>query len=150
MTTQRPEPIADRPVWDPPRLRQALAAARYHTAQGARRLHLTRPEREDLRQDILLAMLQRDRHFDPAKAAWSTFANLLARHVVADRIRAARDRVAPIFLALDVDGFPSGGSATQQDHDDCDMALSLDRLAEELPPLPRALLRRCSLGGAAG
>jgi DNA-directed RNA polymerase specialized sigma24 family protein len=147
MSTQRTDIAADRPAWDRHRLYQALSTARHRGSRGARRLQLSYADREDLRQDILLAIIERSRHFDPARGAWSTFVGLVARHVIADRAREQRERPEPIFLVLDLDGFPNGSSATQQDHVDHDMPLSLRRVADELPPAPQTILRQV---GAAG
>lgn len=147
MSTQRKDIAADRPAWDRHRLHQALSTARHRGSRGARRLQLSSADREDLRQDILLAMIERARHFDPARGAWATFVGLVARNVVADRAREQRDRPQPAFLVLDLDRFPNGSSATQQDHVDYDMTLSLQRVANELPPTPQTILRQV---GAAG
>ncbi|SDD06363.1 sigma factor [Belnapia rosea] len=141
MDTQRPSNAADSPAWDRPRLQQALSTARYRASRGGRRLGLAAADREDLCQDILVALLQRSRHFDPARGAWSTFVGLVARHVVADRARLQRERPQPVFLSLDLDGFPSGCSATQQDHIDPAVMLDLQRVAEDLPAAAQSLLR---------
>ncbi len=141
MDTQRTSTPAHSPAWDPPRLRQALSAAQYRAKRGGRRLGLSAADREDLRQDMLVAMLQRGRHFDPERGAWSTFVGLVARHVVADQARIRRERPQPVFVSLDLDGFPSGCSATQQDDFDLTLALDLQRVAEDLPASPQSLLR---------
>ncbi|MFZ4410507.1 MAG: sigma factor [Paracraurococcus sp.] len=147
MNTQRSQTAADSPAWDPPQLQRALSTAHHRAARGARRLHLSPADREDLRQDMLLAMVQRSRGYDPSRGAWSTFVGLVARHVVADHARRARTQTQPVFLALDVDDFPNGCSVTQQDHADQDMALALQRVADELPTEPQIMLRHL---GAAG
>ncbi len=147
MTAQRAENTADTPTWDQHRLRQALSTARHHAIRGSRRLALAGADREDLQQDILVAILVRDRHYDPSRGAWSTFASLIARHVVADRARAERQAPDVEFLPLDVDAFPAGCSATQQDHVDPILSLDLRRVANELPAAPRRLMR---LLGATG
>jgi len=148
MITQRIPNAAERPAWDPPQLRRALSTAQHRAARAARRLHLSAADREDLRQDMLVAMLQRSRSFDPARGAWSTFVGLVARHVIADQARTERGRTEPVFLVLDVDAFPNGCSATQQDHVDHDMALSLQRVGDELPSEPRTILRHIRAEGA--
>ena len=76
--------------WDEACLRQALAAARRQAGFGARRLGLSRADRDDLHQDILLAIVERTDRFDARQGCWATFVSLLARHVVADRLRADR------------------------------------------------------------
>lgn len=147
MITQRISSPADRPAWDPPQLRMALSTAKHRAARGARRLNLSAADREDLRQDMLLAMLQRSRNFDPARGAWSTFVGLVARHVIADQVRLERRRTQPVFLVLDVDAFPNGCSATQQEHIDHDIALCLERVGKELPHQPQIILRHIGAEG---
>jgi RNA polymerase sigma-70 factor (ECF subfamily) len=135
------------PSWDQERLRIALVAAGYAAGKGARRLGLSRADREDLRQDILVVLIERSRQFDPDRSGWSTFAALLARHVVADRARAERESHAPILVPLDLDSLPAGCSLTCQGCTDPILSLDLRRVAAELPPAPQAMLR---LLGAAG
>jgi DNA-directed RNA polymerase specialized sigma24 family protein len=147
MTAQRPEMAGEGFRWDRPRLRHAMATARHHAARGTRRSSLGSVDREDFAQDILLAILQRSRHFDPRRGTWATFVDLVARHAVADRARQERARVRPDFVPIAIDLFPSGASATQQDHTDPILSLDLARIADTLPAGPQAILR---LLGAAG
>lgn len=148
MITQRTSIATNGHGWDPPQLRRALSTAHHRAVRGARRLKLCAADREDLRQDMLLAMLQRSPNFDPARGAWSTFVGLVARHVVADQARRARKQTQPVFVILDVDAFPNGRSATQLDRVDDDMALALQRVADELPPQPQTILRQIGAEGA--
>lgn len=127
--------------WSSHQLQIALTAAHHHAQRGGRRLHLGSADRDDLRQDILLAMLQRRGQFDPARGAWSTFIGVVARHAVADRVRAEREKQSPTFVPLDVDDFPAGCSATQQDAVDPSLPLAIERAIEDLPAEPRALLQ---------
>ncbi|QYU66751.1 hypothetical protein J4558_17495 [Leptolyngbya sp. 15MV] len=131
-----PHPAA----WDPHRTDASLAIAGRYARRGARRLALSRPDREDLRQDIIVALLERGARFDPTRGSWPAFATLLARHALADRVRAQRAAVRPVFLDLDLDAFPAGASATQQDQLDPDLALDLARMGIDLPAAPRRLL----------
>jgi RNA polymerase sigma-70 factor (ECF subfamily) len=147
MITQRRLDVADSHGWDPPQLQRALSTAHHRAARGARRLKLCAADREDLRQDMLLAMLQRSSSFDPARGAWSTFVGLVARHVVADQARRARRQSEPVFVAIDLDSFPNGSSATQLDCADEDMALALLRVADELPRQPQCILRHLGAEG---
>lgn len=140
MTAQRADAPQQSPPWEAPELRVALATATIQAARAARRQHLHRADRDDLRQDILVALLERRAQFDPARAAWSTFAGVVARTVVADQGR-ARQRQRVTCLPLDLDQFPTGASATQQDCADADLTLDLQRVAAELPLQPGALLR---------
>lgn len=140
MTAQRADAPRQPPAWEAPELRAALATATIQAARAARRQHLHRADRDDLRQDILVALLERREQFDPARGAWSTFAGVVARTVVADQGR-ARQRQRVTCLPLDLDQFPTGVSATQQDCADADLTLDLRRVAAELPLQPAALLR---------
>jgi hypothetical protein len=54
---------------------------------------LSDADREDVEQDIMLALLERRRFFDPARGAWSSFADRVARQAAqgaADEIGADR------------------------------------------------------------
>ena len=97
--------------WDTKTLEVALAAARQEAARGVRRLGLTRADREDLQQDILIVLIERCRHFNPERATWAAYVGLVARHVIADRARALRETFQPAFEGLDIDAFPAGASA---------------------------------------
>lgn len=135
------------PGWDRAQLRVACKTAAHVAKRGARRLHLSHADRDDLQQDIMVALLQRCAHYDPRKGAWSTFVTLIARHAVADRARAERSTSVPCFVEIDLDDLPAGCSATQQDHVDPDLPLDLDRTATELPTQPQALLRLIGKSG---
>lgn len=70
-----------------------MAAAAYHARKVARTMRLSDVDREDVEQDILLVLLERRRFFDPARGAWSSFADRVARQAaqgVADEIGAER------------------------------------------------------------
>ena len=128
-------------------MRIASDTAKHVAARGARRLHLSRFDRDDLQQDILLALVQRATGYDPGRGAWSTFAALIARHVVADWAQASRETCEPEFVPLDVDDFACGCSATQRDRTDQALSLDLARVATELPAAPQSLLRQIGIVG---
>lgn len=70
-----------------------MAAAAYYARKVARTMRLSDVDREDVEQDILLVLLERRRFFDPARGAWSSFADRVARQAaqgVADDIGAER------------------------------------------------------------
>ena len=88
-------------------LRVMMAAAAYHARRVARTMRLADDQREDVEQDIVLALLERRRFFDPSRGAWSSFAERVARQVaqgLADEIGADR-RVR----AGSLDGPPDDG-----------------------------------------
>lgn len=87
-------------------LRTMMGAAAYHARRVARTMGLSDADREDVEQDIMLALLERRRFFDPARGAWSSFADRVARQAAqgaADEIGADR-RVRG--GSLDEDGIP--------------------------------------------
>lgn len=74
-------------------LRIMMASAAYHARKVARTMRLSKVDREDVEQEILLVLLERRRFFDAARGAWSSFADRVARQAaqgVADQIGAER------------------------------------------------------------
>lgn len=74
-------------------LRIMMASAAYHARKVARTMRLSKADREDVEQEILLVLLERRRFFDAARGAWSSFADRVARQAaqgVADQIGAER------------------------------------------------------------
>lgn len=83
-------PAPDR-SFDQSSLRTMMGAAAYHARRVARTMRLSDADRENVEQDILLVLLERRRFFDPARGAWSSFADRIARQAaqgVADEIGA--------------------------------------------------------------
>lgn len=123
-------------VADARTLRVMMAAAAYHARKVARTMRLSDVDREDVEQDILLVLLERRHFFDPARGAWSSFADRVARQAaqgVADEIGAER-RVRGGSLDQ-----PAGddGSATLGELMEADQSPSHD--AEHDLQLPLAL-----------
>ena len=126
---------------------QALAAARRQASFGARRLGLSCADRDDLHQDILLAIVERADRFDARRGGWVTFVRLLARHVVADRLRADRSQQRVVLVPIDLMQWGVAatlGSATLPDPGDDAVdtvrRIDLDTLPSDLPPQPRETL----------
>lgn len=140
MNAQRANTSQEAAPWAPCELRVALLIAASQAAHGARRMHLHRADRDDLRQDILLALLERRGQFNPSRGAWGTFAGVVARTVVSDRSRLRR-RACAADVGPDLERFPAGASVTQQEGVDPDLYLDLQRVAAELPGHPAALLQ---------
>jgi DNA-directed RNA polymerase specialized sigma24 family protein len=90
-----------RTLWDKDQIAIALALAERQASRCARQRSLGRADREDLRQEILLAVLERARRFDPATAPWAAFVTLLARHAAADWLRAERQRQSVGTVSID-------------------------------------------------
>lgn len=122
-------------------LRVMMAAAAYHARKVARTMRIVDVDREDVEQDILIALMERRRFFEPSRGAWSSFAERVARQVaqgLADQIGADR-RVR----AGSLDGPPEDSETValhaavesqSVSHPDFELPLALARFVEELPP----------------
>jgi DNA-directed RNA polymerase specialized sigma24 family protein len=141
-------------IADPRILRVMMAAAAYHARKVARTMRLSDVDREDVEQDILLVLLERRRFFNPARGAWSSFADRVARQAaqgVADEIGAERRiRGGSLDQAAGSDGSTTLGELIE-DHlqgPDAEQALQLSlalaRFVGELPD-ELALVARLSL-----
>jgi DNA-directed RNA polymerase specialized sigma24 family protein len=122
-------------------LRTMMASAAYHARRVARTMRLGDAEREDVEQDILLALLERRRFFDASRGAWSSFAERVARQVaqgLADAIGADRRT-----RAGSLDG-PRNESETAAlrttvenllvSRPDFELSLSVAQFVQKLPP----------------
>jgi DNA-directed RNA polymerase specialized sigma24 family protein len=136
-------------------LRVMMAAAAYHARKVARTMRLSDVDREDVEQDILLVLLERRRFFDPARGAWSSFADRVARQAaqgVADEIGAARRvRGGSLDQPAGDDGTVTLGELIEANHcpdpnaeADLQLPLALTRFVAELPE-ELALVARVSL-----
>jgi RNA polymerase sigma factor (sigma-70 family) len=135
------------PEWENDHTLVAFATARHAAARRACRARLQAADRDDLQQDILLAIVERAGRFDPACAGWATFVTLLARHVIADHCEAASRRGAQTPASLDSDtvgDITDARSATQPPAIDMAEAISLridlQRLVDDLPREQRETL----------
>jgi DNA-directed RNA polymerase specialized sigma24 family protein len=90
-----------RTTWDSDQIATALALAERQASRCARARSLGRDDREDLRQEILLAVVERAHRFDSAIAPWAAFVTLLARHAAADWLRAEQQRQSVAMLSLE-------------------------------------------------
>jgi hypothetical protein len=124
--------------WTAEVLRAALDTARRHANGFARQKGLSRADREDLTQDILLAIVEASRHFDPARGGWSAFAGTLAHRVLVDRCRSPK---SPILVSLDAPGIEALVARLVAPRADADAAIGFAAAADDLPPGPRDLLR---------
>ena len=139
MPEQQPRQAKNPQEWDNDRIRVALASAGHHARRFARHRRLSRADREDLTQDILLAIVEASNRYDARRASWSTFVALLAQHVVIDRARAP----APIdTVPLDANDAHAHGIASTLPAAwlDPDLPIALRSAAIELPGASRALL----------
>ncbi len=121
-------------------LRVMLAAAAYHARRVARTMRLGDAEREDVEQDIVVALLERRRFFDPSRGAWSSFADRVARQVsqsLADGIGADRRVRAGSLDESSDDGQTSALRSAVESQlissPDLDLPLSVAQFVEGLP-----------------
>ena len=142
---RRTGPRPQRPL-DQRELRILMGAAAYHSRRVARTIGLGDAEREDVEQDILLALLERRRFFDPARGAWSPFADRVSRQAaqgLADEIvRYRRTHTAINDGPNDDNGEPSDveaaleaqrGTSTDP-QEDLQLPAAIARFVTELPP----------------
>jgi DNA-directed RNA polymerase specialized sigma24 family protein len=134
--------------WDACHTRTAWKASQSYAARRARHAALQQADREDLQQDILLAAVERARHFACEHASWGTYVALLARHVIADRCRAEARRSAPVVVPLDAASLElSAGVNSVTQPERCDAAnsiafrIGLQALIDDLPARQRETLR---------
>jgi hypothetical protein len=123
---------------------RALQFVRYHARQLARRRAMPGMEVEDYEQDLITDLLFRDPRFDPARAAYATFADRIIRHRVSTLIQTG----LRMRRAGDQD---LGATATEpgleaqsvfdwsRTEDGCSLRLDLERFVGALP----MRLRRC-------
>jgi len=65
---------------DPLYLKAAMNAAATRTYRIALRFGISDAEREDIKQDILLDLLQHEQQYDPSRASLNTFTGLVSEH----------------------------------------------------------------------
>ena len=124
--------------WDAERLAVALAAARHHARCHGRRAGLTAGDREDLQQEVLLALVLRAGRHQPALGAWSTYAALVARHALADATASRHRQVVTIAADTDTDVLPT--LVGDDPRDGLIARLDLQRLWPALPSRLRHVL----------
>lgn len=76
--------------WDQGLIKAASDAAAHYARGTARRHGLSPSDCDDLRQEILLALLMRAHRYDHVRGAMATYVDVLTRHAVADRARATK------------------------------------------------------------
>jgi len=135
------------PVWDNNRIGSALAAAHRHANRWMRHGGRDLADRDDLRQDILVAIVERAPQYDATQSAWTTFVGLLARHVVADRTLAESSDRRTVLVPIDLEAWDKCAklsSITQPDDGDGAVAtaqrIDLEALVDDLPSVARQTL----------
>lgn len=139
MKEKQPHQADDGDGWTETQVQAALQAAACHAARFARRRGLSRADREDLSQDILVAIIAARPQFDPTRGAWTTFLAVLARRAVADHARRPRSPELLSLESLDAAALGEWLVAPQPDHD---VALALIHADQILPVASQQLLHR--------
>ena len=116
--------------WDQRLIKTASDAAAYHTRRISQRRGLNPSDRDDLRQDILLALLTRAHRYDQLRGATATFVKVLTRHAVVDQARAALTSSRLIDAEAKVPDIAA--SLEQEDYLIC--CIDLARTMAELAP----------------
>lgn len=117
-------------ILDEGALRTLLAQAAYQARRVARTMRLSASEREDVEQNIRLALLERRRYFDPSRGPWIAFAHRVARQAAqsaADEIGADRRRQAEP-LEDDIADLGQSQSVVPPMSGEINLALSLERV----------------------
>jgi DNA-directed RNA polymerase specialized sigma24 family protein len=104
-TTVMRSPRIIRDAANDPYFRAAVNAAKTRTYRAAVSARLSTSEREDLYQEILLDLLEREAQFNPEKGSPGTFTGLVSEHRTAEFLKARKtDRERLTFASgADVD-----------------------------------------------
>lgn len=124
--------------WEESRIKVALATARALAARFAKQRRLSRADREDLEQDILLALLEATPRYDAERGAFATFVTVVARRALIDR---ARRPAPPSQLSLDAEEGRTLRETLAAPEMEIELALALSGAADALPAAACALLR---------
>ncbi len=124
-------------------LPELQATATFHARRVARKLGLSRDDIEDMRQDLLVAMIERLERFDPQKASVATFLDLVARHGAHAAVRKCRrhqQMFGPMPVSFDEDaGLPDPPVSILTLASDAGPALDVVRTVAALPDSLRSL-----------
>lgn len=114
------------------KVQELQAVATLHARRLGRQFMLTRPDIEDVEQEVLLVLLQRWRFFDPARGPWFGFAHRIAAQaiqVIADEFVAHRQRMVTID-----DGLLENTEVGSDPEADLVAAMSIRAAIAALPP----------------
>lgn len=129
MTAQHLEPSSAPPLDDPQHLEAALTATAVMATRMGTSGRLDPADRDDLRQSLLLIVLQKSAGFDSRRGAWSTFVSLVLRHAAQELgDRMAKDR-SRRFVPLDA----AEPAVSPDAHHEVDLRLDIGRVAGALP-----------------
>lgn len=141
-------------------VRVASATASHYARRIARSLGLAAEDVADLRQELLLEVVRRCQGFDPTRAAWATFIDMVVRHAADElaerlaygqRINAGflddlttwrnRRRVRLTEVLSEGDGLGALWSGLGDPFADVDRRIDIERFVERLPDGLRRLCR---------
>jgi RNA polymerase sigma factor (sigma-70 family) len=129
------------------RLSILQASARHHARWVANQMFDPSTDLADIRQSLLLAALSRIGRFDPERASWSTFVDLVVEHAACDYMRQRHQHRRSAGGSLDDPGVSDAIlSRTVAEGPDpifarTERALDLERAIDELPEHLRRLCR---------
>lgn len=139
------QPGERRPAADTPLDAWIMARIDYRALRLAARLGLDEQRTQDVRQELVLALLASLSRFDPAKSTWRTFAcqvlDRRAKQLLRDEMaRRSREAGRPVGLALRRDGSaPHTGNARHEDVEAVDLRLDVEQVLSEMPERLRAV-----------
>ena len=141
-------------------LRVANATAGHHARRIARSLGLAAADVADLRQELLLELVRRADAFDPSRAAWATFIDMIIRHAAdglaarlaygkrlnagfVDDLTTRRNgtRVRLTEVLTDGDGMGALWSGVGDPFAEVDRRIDIERFVQSLPDGLRRLCR---------
>lgn len=129
MTAQHLDPAPAPPLADPRHLQTALTAAAVLANRMGVAARLDPADRDDLRQSLLLILVQKAPGYDPRCGAWTTFVSLVLRHAaqeVGDRMARERSRR---FVSLEA----AEPAVPPYAHHAVEVRLDMARVAAALP-----------------
>jgi len=124
---------------------RAIEFIRYYARQLTRHRAVPGMELEDYEQDLMTDLLARERHFDPTRASYPTFADRVIRHRVATliqsglRARRLEDQGSGAGVTEPSETQAGSSACACWTEEACSLCLDLERFIGQLP----ARLRRC-------
>ena len=125
--------------WDESRIKMVLATARAQASWFGRRRGLSRADREDLAQDIVLALVETAPRYDADRGAFATFIAVVARRALIDR---ARRPPPPPQISLDAEDGRELRETLAAPDAEIALTLAVTRAMEGLPWQARVLLEQ--------
>ena len=146
MEQQHEAAASPAPEWDQGLIARAWSTAAYAARTTCRRRGWPQAAQDDLRQDILLAVLARAHRYDAQRGAQSTFLKIVSQAAVVDHARAARTRP----LSDLVSSVPEDVAAPEDPEERLLQRIALAGVIAELPPsLLRIVVLIAECGSAA-